>query len=100
MWAQYRCGSDARREAVANSAVLVGGVPLNGIDFVEVIDRDATDPALRQRVLNLVFLKPDGVAALGAANILIEGGVRITGIVVQSVAPLAGSDRGLVLTLD
>ena len=65
MWAQYRCGTHARREAVAASPVLVGGLALNGIDFVEVIDRDAADPALRQRVLTLVFLKPDGVAALG-----------------------------------
>ena len=100
MWAQYRCGTHARREAVAASPVLVGGLALNGIDFVEVIDRDAADPALRQRVLTLVFLKPDGVAALGPANIVIEGGARVTGIAVQSVDPVAGNPRALSLTLD
>lgn len=100
MWAQYRCGSDTRRQAVAASPVLVDGLALNGIDFVEVIDRDAVDPGLRQRVLNLHFLKPDGVAALGPDNIRIEGGERITSIAVIDVQPLGGSDRSLVLTLD
>jgi hypothetical protein len=100
MWAQYRCGTQARRQAVLASPAQVGGLALNGIDFVEVIDREASDPALRQRVLHLYFLKPDGIGALGPANLLIEGGARVTGIAVEAVAPLAGSDRALVLTLD
>jgi hypothetical protein len=100
MWAQYRCGSDTRRQAVAASPAQVNGLALNGIDFVEVIDREAPSADLRQRLLRLFFLKPDGIAALRPANLLIEGGTRITAIVVQSVAPLAGSDRALELTLD
>src|SRR3712207_2301448 len=103
MWpgAQYRCGTEARRQAVAASPVLVDGLALNGIDFLEVIDREAPDPALRQRLLHLHFLKPDGVAALRRGNILVEGGERVTGIAVREVAPLPGSDGlALVLTLD
>lgn len=100
MWAQFRCGTEARRQAVAASPVQVDGLGLNGIDFVEVIDREAPDPALRQRVLHLHFLKPDGVAALGPADLAIEGGERVTAIAVLAVAPLAGSDRALALTLD
>src|SRR5215213_4747117 len=100
MWAQYRCGTEARHQAVAASEVEVDGLELNGIDFVEVIDREAEDPGLRQRVLHLHFLKPDGVGALDAANLLIEGGDRVRGITVQGVEPRPGSDRALVLTLD
>ena len=36
MWAEYRCGTEARRLAVAASQVEVDGLALNGIDFVEV----------------------------------------------------------------
>lgn len=100
MWAQYCCGTEARRRAVDTSAAQVGDLSLNGIDFVEVVDRDAADPALRQRLLQLHFLKPAGVHSLGPANIRIEGGDRVTGIAVQSVAPLVGNDRALAITLD
>src|SRR2546423_72143 len=100
MWAQYRCGSDTRRQAVAASPGLVDGLALNGLGFVEVVDREAPSADLRQRLLRLFFLKPDGVAALQPANLVIEGGTRITEIAVQSAAPLAGSDRALELTLD
>lgn len=100
MGAPYRCGTNARRHAVAASAATLGGLEVNGIDYLEVIDREATDEALRQRILHLHFLKPDGVVALGPANIRIEGGARVTSISVLSVAPHVASDRALVLALD
>jgi hypothetical protein len=100
MGAPYRCGTSARRQAVAASTATIGSLQVNGIDFREVIDREATDEALRQRILHLHFLKPGGVADLGPANIRIEGGARVTSISVLSVAPLGGSARALVLTLD
>jgi hypothetical protein len=96
----FHCGSAARRAAVLASNALIGPLALNGIDFVEVLDRAAPTPELRQRILQLHFLKPSGVAALTAANIVIEGGDRITAIAVTGVALLPGSDRALVFTLD
>jgi len=88
---QY-CSTSIRRQRVADSDVdMGGGLKLNGIDFVEVVDGAAPDPELAQRILLLTFLKSDGVAALGPDNFAINGGSRITGIRVTGVAP--GSDN-------
>ena len=65
---------ERRRAAVRGSA-------LNGIDFVEVVDSDAASPAERQRILRVHFLKSPAPPDIAAANILISGGDRITGIV-------------------
>jgi hypothetical protein len=68
---QYRCSNTRRRTLVAEHA------SLNGIDYVEVFDLDAIPvPSPRQRTLLVRFLKP--VPALTVANVVIEGGVRIT----------------------
>ena len=67
-----------RRAAVVASA-------LNGIDFIEVIDAEAATPADRQRVLRVNFLKAPPPAGIAAANILISGGDRITGIAADRV---------------
>jgi hypothetical protein len=48
----YFCCDERRREAVKNSS------NLNGIDFLEVVDRDASIPSERQRMLRVAFLKP------------------------------------------
>lgn len=101
---QY-CGTERRRQRVAEANVDTGGgVLLNGIDYLEVVDRDAPTPELRQRLLTLVFLRDDGVLAAGvplldADNFRIDGGTRVTGICVTDVAagPVAHS---LTLTLD
>jgi len=68
---QYRCSNARRRTLVGKHATL------NGIDFVEVFDLDAIPiPSPRQRTLLVRFLKP--VPAVTVANIVIEGGVRVT----------------------
>ncbi|MBL8651933.1 MAG: hypothetical protein JNL35_16210 [Sphingopyxis sp.] len=101
---QY-CGTERRRQRVAEAAIDTGGgVLLNGIDFLEVVDRDAPSDALRQRLLTLVFLRDDGVIDAGAPilgpdNFRIDGGTRITGIQVTDVA-LGPVPFSLTLTLD
>jgi hypothetical protein len=69
----YACCTDNRRSAVEASA------NLNGIDFVEVVDHDATAPADRQRILRVHFLKPVP-AGLTRQNVVILGGDRIRGV--------------------
>ena len=85
MSARYVCGDPERRALVRASAR-----PLDGIDFVEVIDSEAdgVDGVPRQQLLAIRFLKavPAGLAASHAA---ISGGVRITGIRVLWAFPLA-----------
>lgn len=98
------CGTGLRRQRVAASNVLIGGLEINGIDFVEVIDIGAPSEDLRQRILEVNFLKPDGVSDAGAPllapeNFAIEGGSRVTGIKVVSVE-LGASATQLRLTLD
>lgn len=95
----HRCGTDARRAAVLASAARVGGLALNGIDFVEVLDRDAPSPALRQRLLHVHFLRPDGIGDLAALNFAITGDAQGEAIPVLSVSPVPGSDRALALVL-
>ncbi|UVO55692.1 baseplate J/gp47 family protein [Sphingomonas sp. SUN039] len=93
--ALFHCGTTRRRQRVADATIDTGGgVLLNGIDFLEVIDREALDPALRQRLLHLTFIRDDGVIAggvalLGPGNFALSGGTRVTGIAVQQVTPLA-----------
>ncbi len=83
----FHCGTSLRRQRVQDSdADMGGGVLLNGIDFVEVLDSDAPSADLRQRLLDIAFLKPDGLGLLDTDNFAITGGVRITGIEVTGVA--------------
>lgn len=103
--ALQHCGTGRRRQRVADSAIDTGGgVLLNGIDFLEVIDRDAPSQDLRQRLLDVTFIRPDGIVAGNAAlltpdNFRIEGGSRVRNIRVTQVAKGAG-DRTLRLTVD
>jgi hypothetical protein len=65
----YRCCNDARRDAVRSHS------SLNGIDSLEVLDRDLADPlfeGLRQRTLLVRMLKK--APPLVEKNIVIEGG--------------------------
>ncbi|WP_083720600.1 baseplate J/gp47 family protein [Sphingopyxis sp. QXT-31] len=88
---QY-CGTERRRQRVAEATIDTGGgVLLNGIDYLEVVDRDAPSEALRQRLLTLAFLRNDGVLNAGVPlldpdNFRIDGGTRINGIRVTDVA--------------
>ena len=72
----YRCCDLRRREAVL--AAISGGMAINGIDVVEVLDREAPADTPRQRTLLLRFLAaaPD----LPLDTYRIEGGERITGV--------------------
>ena len=78
--AQYRCGVEGRRAAVEASPTV------NGIDFLEV--------SPDQKTLAVTFLHDFGLAALTVANVVIEGGVRITPVRVLTVA-----SAGHVLTV-
>ena len=83
---KYHCGTSLRRQRVLDSIVdMGGGQLLNGIDFVEVLD-SAAPTGKEQMLLDLAFLKPDGVATLDRQKFAITGGTRITGIKVLSVA--------------
>lgn len=63
------------------------GKPLNGIDFLEVLDRDAPTEAQRQRTLFVHFVNPLTGIALTSDNIRIEGGERIRHIAVTGIVP-------------
>lgn len=90
------CCEQRRREAVRAHGTL------NGIDFLEVLDRGAPSAALRQRTLYVHFLKDD--PPLGAGNLRIEGGERIRNVATEWAAlasdPLPpGEDPALVAGL-
>ena len=82
---KFFCCDDERRSAALKSP----GVPLNGIEFLEVLDRPDDPPELRQRALFVNFLKdltPTGQpGALAENNVLIEGGERISDIRITKV---------------
>ena len=80
--AQYRCGDARRRRFVRDASPAT----INGIDFLEV--------GPDQKTLEVTFLhnlpgETNGVPAsppLGIGNVVVDGGVRITGIHVTQVA--------------
>jgi len=86
MSTQYFCKNELRRAVVRDARDEMGNPFLNGIDYLEV---DASD----QKILILHFIhplpgQPDGFPsspALARHNIVIEGGVRVTNIRVESV---------------
>lgn len=96
---RQHCATNARRQAVAESKKTIGGLEINGVDYVEVLHSEAPDEALVQRLLDVVFLKPDGVLNLGVDNFVVEGGERIREIRVLDVQAGAG-DRTLRVLLD
>ena len=58
------------------------GATLNGIDFLEVVDRSAATPGERQRKLRVSFVRPPGplthpATGIRRENVHIEGGERI-----------------------
>ena len=77
---KYFCCDERRREAVKSSS------NLNGIDFLEVIDRDAQTPEERQRTLRVNFINKPAPPNLTTANVAIIGGERITGVIVDSIS--------------
>jgi len=79
MEARYHCGDEERR-------ALVDASPLNGIDFIEVVDSEAPTEDLRQKLLALHCLKP--VAGLTVDHGRLEGGVRILDVKILWAFPL------------
>ncbi len=75
----YSCCDEFRRQAVRDHPTL------NGIDYLEVLDRTAPTEAERQRKLEVHFVKPLGTLVLTPDNIRIEGGERISTIHVLGV---------------
>jgi hypothetical protein len=82
MQTQYRCNNPLRREKLIHQSAL------NGIDFLEVSSQDQTKLAVHflHNLPGQASPVPPAGAALTTANVLIEGGVRIVGIQVLSVA--------------
>ncbi len=97
MSTQYSCKNLNRRAAVLTARDTHGNPVLNGIDYLEVTSGD-------EKTLTVYFLFPlPGAAnavppgpapALTAENVIIQGGVRITGITVGNV-----SSSGSTLTV-
>jgi Baseplate J-like protein len=79
----YRCGVEGRRAAVGASA------SVNGIDFLEV--------SPDQKTLAVTFIHDYGLAGLTTANVVVEGGVRITPVRVTTVSAAASV---LTVTVD
>jgi hypothetical protein len=78
--AQFICGNPNRRLRILSPSA--GGTLLNGIDYLEVLDHLAPLGSPVQRTL-LVRLFQPVPASLTAANLRLEGGVRIAGIGVE-----------------
>lgn len=74
MGIQFRCANPRRAQVVSTTPF-----PINGIDFLEVLDRDTPAGAPPQQTLLVQMIK-DAPWGLQAANVKIEGGVRIPGI--------------------
>ncbi|MCP4329286.1 MAG: putative baseplate assembly protein [Alphaproteobacteria bacterium] len=89
---KYFCCDQRRRTEVR-------GGPLNGIDFVEVLDLDASADGDRQRFLFVHLINDPGGVVFTPDNVRIEGGERVTGIVVLDAGFGAG-DEATVLTIE
>ena len=76
---RYTCCDELRRNAVDAHATL------NGIDFLEVLDRDAPPDSPRQRTLLLRLLKAPA-SALVKGNLRIKGGERVRNIRIEWVS--------------
>lgn len=94
----YTCRNQRRRQRIADGIEIPasGGVLLNGIDFLEVLDTALLGSALepeRQRLLVIRCLQ-DRVGTIDAQNVVLEGGVRVTGIGVEWAMSLADARSG------
>jgi hypothetical protein len=111
MMMRYSCCDEPRRLAVEAHATL------NGIDYLEVLDRDAPPGSLPQRTLLVHCLKP--LSALDERNVVILGGERVrdvkaewamiaasltnppaTAAEISSLSALPDADRVLVVRTD
>jgi hypothetical protein len=83
----YFCCDEGRRNAVRDLPTDA----YNGIDFLEVLDRAAPFPPDRQKILQIHFIRQPAnpgelanlianITAITVDNVVIEGGVRVTGV--------------------
>ena len=91
---QLHCTDGTRRE------VLRDRDDLNGIDYLEVLDRESPPGTPRQRTLLVRFLNEVGVASLARENVRVDGGVRVTGVEVTWVVHAADEDLDQVLAAE
>lgn len=92
----YNCCDPRRRELV------LANPPLNGIDFLEVLDGESPADTPRQRTILVRFLHPAPTLTLD--NLELTGGERITGVrllwVMRADAPDLGlAEAGLIAYL-
>ncbi|MGI9102240.1 MAG: putative baseplate assembly protein [Terriglobales bacterium] len=92
----YRCCDDTRRrDALENQPpASPPRAPINGIDFLEVVDRPSDPENIRQTVLQVHFVLPLEPASLTAENVRIAGGERIRTITVIRADAAAASPPG------
>lgn len=99
MATHYFCQNEGRRTAV-RTTIQNGAPVLNGIDYLEVVSSD-------QKTLKVVFLHPlpgetgavppEPAPVLTKENVVISGGVRITGIRAESVSA-AGNELTVMVS--
>ncbi len=73
MGTQYSCKNKNRRSKLLSTKIN-GELELNGIDYLEVLDKNAPEGSPRQRTLLVRCFKP--VTTLNGSNVRIKGGVR------------------------
>src|SRR5438874_6731688 len=88
----YFCCDELRRAALANPTKNPFG--LNGIDFLEVLDRELppNQKLMRQRLLELHFVNNLTGGPLTEKNVRIDGGERISDVIVTNVTPGPGTN--------
>jgi hypothetical protein len=93
----YFCCDELRRAALADPSKNPSG--LNGIDFLEVLDRELppNQKLMRQRLLELHFVNDLTGGPLTEKNVRIEGGERISDVIVTNVTAGPGTN---VLTVE
>lgn len=89
----YFCCEQLRRTQLV-------GKPLNGIDYLEVFDHDAPNPADRQRKLFVHFINPLTGGAPSKSNVRIEGGERVRDIIVTEAQVDATDETVLDVQVD
>lgn len=91
----YFCCDKRRRNEVR------GREDINGIDFLEVVDRDAENDALRQRQLRVHLLNDHSGDDFTVDNIRIEGGERVKNIeVAEDGISMGENDEANVVTVE
>ncbi|WP_171174992.1 putative baseplate assembly protein [Ruegeria sp. HKCCD8929] len=87
----YHCCDPRRRERVLQA--IADGMAINGIDFLEVLDREAPADTPAQSTLLLRFL--DTAPALTLENFELTGGERITNVELEWVTRADAPDATL-----